>query len=930
NNTNGAGGGDYDVHYRCNLTGSNWEDIQVISEPVVGSGFNSQDSVDPLITVNYSQIYVAWEDANNTYGAGWDTDIFVRCNLTGNNWEAVQVVSEPLLSGDMSTGSSYDHGFAAADGKIYVVWEETWNYNGAGWDEDIFYRCNLTGYSWEPIQVISEPVFGQNFDQGSEDDPKLAAENGVVYVTWGNSNNTNWKGTDYDIVYRVSFTGLDWEPIEVVSEPEAGQNFNQGSEYYADIAVDNGKAAVAWPDGNYTFGSGFDDDIHLRVTNLAPKLWAGDVTPASGNTSTWFNFTVTVSDLENEAPKYVKVRVNGTSHKMLELDPGDTNYKDGKDYYIELNHLQVKVHKTKFVTFDGFTKSTLEINRPIVNNIPPKIITTDLKTATEDVYYERDYDYEDIDLNYAGQQGTWSVQSSASWLTIDPVTGVLSGTPTLDGQYTVNVTIDDGVDIDWSEFKLTVQFVNDPPIIGPEELPIAIEDELYKVTFEISDEESPVGDLTCTITTDANWLIVNNGQHKLNGTPTNDDVGEFWVRVRVSDGALATTRNYTLTVVNVNDAPVIITEDVVNATVDEYYAVDYEAIDVDPTNDTLKWSLKTNAGTWLQIDKSTGWLHGTPLEHNVGEFWVDVIVTDGMEFDNNYFMLAIEPLYIPNENPLILTEDVLTATAGELYYVQYEAIDDRTPSKDLNWSGQADIKANASWLSFDTDYGTLSGIPGEDDVGVWNVYVAVNDDEGGLDFHNFVINVTTPPTPPPPPPSNNTNPELSDGKMEPSGGTENTEFTFSVHYTDDDGDAPSSIIIVVDGEEQEMTLKSGDPADGDYEYKTTLPKGYHSFYFVANDGEDDAVPTDDTPTSGIDAVVTPEVEDYEKEKEAGFADWIIWAALVIVIIIILAILFFLMTRRKSSAGYSSPPPPPPPPPPAAAEEESEEWEDEEE
>jgi hypothetical protein len=58
-----------------------------------------------------------------------------------------------------------------------------------------------------------------------------------------------------------------------------------------------------------------------------------------------------------------------------------------------------------------------------------------------------------------------------------------------------------------------------------------------------------------------------------------------------------------------NDSPTINTTNDPNATEDQEYAVDYEADD--PDNDTVTWSLSTNA-TWLAINPATGLLNGTP------------------------------------------------------------------------------------------------------------------------------------------------------------------------------------------------------------------------------------------------------------------------------------------------------------------------------
>ena len=134
-------------------------------------------------------------------------------------WEDIQVISEPVFGTNQNTGSSFDGDIAVDNGFVYIVFEDRTNYNGAGSDDDIFYRMSIDflNEEWEDIQVISEPVEGFNYDSGSEDDPRVEVEFGNVYVAWASYNNTDNSGTDGDTNFRFCYTVLDWEPIDVVS-----------------------------------------------------------------------------------------------------------------------------------------------------------------------------------------------------------------------------------------------------------------------------------------------------------------------------------------------------------------------------------------------------------------------------------------------------------------------------------------------------------------------------------------------------------------------------------------------------------------------------------------------------------------------------------------------------------------------------------------
>jgi hypothetical protein len=545
-----------------------------------------------------------------------------------------------------------------------------------------------------------------------------------------------------------------------------------------------------------------------------------------------------------------------------------------------------------------FTNFTITV---LNTNDAPVITTIDVETTNEDELYSVDYDATDIDPT--NDTLTWSLWTNAGWLNIDAGTGVLSGTPDNSdvGSYWVEVTVDDGNDGNHStNFTLTVNNVNDDPtIISP--LPPhadAVEDTLYYLDFEADDIDLPGDTLTWHLTTDAGWLAIDDVTGNISGTPTNDDVGDSWVNISVDDGNLGSDwQNFTLTVTNVNDDPVITTTDVTTATAGELYSVDYEATDIDPAGDTLTWSLVSNA-SWLSIVSGTGVLSGTPTNDDVGAYNVNVSVNDGNGgSDVNSFTLSVEPgVVVTNLNPNITTADDLTATVDELYSVTYDATDDRTLPADLVWT----MTTNASWLSFDSVTRVLSGTPVTADVGSYWALISVNDGEGGSASTNFTVVVSEAVTP------SNTDPDLTQGRITPTSGDTDTTFTFSVHYTDADGDAPVSITVVIDGTEHDMTLATGDAADGTYEYETTLTEGNHTYYFKANDGTADAITTDGTPLTSADALTTTEVtlpiepeEEDDEDDEGLFSGMTLWLILIIVIIIIVLLLAMAMRKKPS-------------------------------
>jgi predicted transcriptional regulator len=685
NNTNGAGT-DAEIFYRANLTSYRWEPLQVISEPVVGNDINTGDSFSPRIAIENSKIYIVWFDGNDTAGSGVDGDIFFRCNLTGSSWEPVQVISEPVIGQNINNERSDFPSIAVENGKIYVVWEDCSNINGAGgnWEDDIFYTCNLTGSSWEPVQVISEPVFGQNINTGGSTNPEIIVENANIYIVWSDNNDTNNAGTDSDIFYRCNLTNSGWDDVKIISEPVPGQDINTRNSWHPYITVENDIIHVVWEDENNTLGAGTDWDIFYKWKFFVPPslfLSFPEVKPKVGNTSTEFNFSVVYNQLNNSPPTIVIVKIDDDEYSMLEVDQTDTNYTNGKKYYFKIKNLDIGNHIYDFIAFDenNFTNTRLFSNQfryfKVVNTIP-KILTEDNLTAIEDEYYLVTYVFEDIDIANVDQVCSWEFATNADWLNFNTVTGELYGTPGNEdvGQKWVYIAANDNINISFTNFTLTVININDKPTIITNNVEIAYEDKLYEVDYNATDIDSPIEHQLWSVDTNSNsWLNIDLSSGILMGTPGNDDVGSYWVNVSVEDGNDGRAwSNFTLTVIDTNDAPNIITENITTIYEDELYLVDYEAIDIDDVH-TFEWYLTTNA-SWLIIDPDTGILSGTPTNDDVGFYFVNITVMDVREGNTNQ-NFTLEVINVNDAPEWIVVPGNIIVNESEKFSFEVNAVD---------------------------------------------------------------------------------------------------------------------------------------------------------------------------------------------------------------------------------------------------------------
>jgi hypothetical protein len=643
---------------------------------------------------------------NASYSLGFvigDTNVG---GLIGNNASSGSVTN--CYWDNVTSGQTTSAGGAGAMGRNTTEMQKEATFTGAGW--------NFTGI-WAIIDGKTYPYFGNFYNP-----PKIM----VI------ENDTAFEGS----LYSVDFDAY------LPSYPPGN---------YIDTwtVTTNGSSWLSIDSNGILSGTPTNDDLGTFWVNVT-------MTDIYGGTDS-HNFTLTV--LNVNSPPVITTPNNVTAiedmlytvdYDATDPDPtGDSifwNYMTNATW-LNFNQLtgvlfgwpvnaDVGSYWVNITVTDGKGgESSVNFTLNVINiNGEPLITNLDVLTAYEDALYAVDYnatDEEDDTL-------AWSMttNSTSFWLGIDTVTGVLSGIPdNLDvGEIWVNITVDDGNGgTVHRNFTLTILNTNDDPIITTTDKTTATEDMLYLVDYEVSDED--IDNVhTWTLSTDATWLNLDDSTGVLSGVPTNADVGSYWVKVTVDDYHGGTvSHNFTLTVLNTNDAPSITTTDIETAVEDDLYSVQYNASDIDPTADIFTWTLVTDA-EWLSIGASSGILSGTPDNDDVGTYIVNISVDDGQGgITRRNFTLTVTNV---NDDPVITTTDVTTATADELYSVDYNATDIDPTNDVFTWS-----KTGAGWLSIDSITGILSGTPSNDNAGTYSIDVTVIDGNGGSDVNTFILTV---------------------------------------------------------------------------------------------------------------------------------------------------------------------------------------------
>jgi hypothetical protein len=368
----------------------------------------------------------------------------------------------------------------------------------------------------------------------------------------------------------------------------------------------------------------------------------------------------------------------------------------------------------------------------LVDEIPIQLRPLqDTKTINEDAVYS--VQYQAVGKN---APSAWTFTSSASWLSWGPTNHTVYGVPTNAhvGNSWVRINVTDGLgNFDEHNFTLTVK--NTPPVILTTDVTSAVQDNLYRVDYNSTDDGQ--GPITWSWTTNASaWLNFNTTTGVLSGTPQNQHVGTYRVNVSVNDGHGGTDNHaFNITIGGVNDPPIITTLDVKTILEDENYNVTYFALDPD-VGDTITWTLKTNA-SWLHLNVSSRQLWGVPLNKDVGVWWVNITAKDtvGAKDSHNFTITVLNV----NDPPTIISTPVNTTKV--LYRYKYQVI---AQDIDKGDSLKYCFAQPPAGMTIDANTGLIDWLPTREQRGVNFVEIEVYDTNNSMANQSFNITVEVP------------------------------------------------------------------------------------------------------------------------------------------------------------------------------------------
>jgi hypothetical protein len=244
---------------------------------------------------------------------------------------------------------------------------------------------------------------------------------------------------------------------------------------------------------------------------------------------------------------YVRVYLNDTYYEMTENNTGDDDTIDGKTWYLVKSDIDIGWYNYHFAVDDSesdeitTTPEILTINERINN--PPEFTSTPTTPIHNNTAYS--YDANAIDIDDYADTITFGLDGNITdWATINPTTGIVSGTPSIVGYYWLNVSASDGVNsLVWQNTSITV--FSDAPTIETTPTLTGTNNTIYTYNAYASDPENE--DLLYSLTGNiTDWATINPVTGVVSGTPT--IVGTYWLNLSVSDGINTVYDNNLITI----------------------------------------------------------------------------------------------------------------------------------------------------------------------------------------------------------------------------------------------------------------------------------------------------------------------------------------------------------------------------------------------
>ena len=451
--------------------------------------------------------------------------------------------------------------------------------------------------------------------------------------------------------------------------------------------------------------------VTVNEVNVAPVLNAIGDKGTSELVELTFTATASDTDVVDNLVNTLTFSFNGTVPLGAAITSAGVFTWTPTELQVGSHDITVQVTDGSLTDSETLTVTVNEVNvAPMLNTIGDQTVNefvelTFMATASDD---------DSLTFSFDGTFPSGAAITSA---------GVFTWTPTesQDGDHTITVQVTDGSLTDSETLTVTVNEVNVAPVLN------AIGDkgtsELVELTFTATASDTDVVDnLVNTLTFSFNGTFPSGAAITSAGvftwTPTESQVGSHDITVQVTDGSLTDSETLTVTVNEVNVAPVLNT--IGDQTVNEFVELTFMATASD--DDSLTFSFDGTFPSGAAIT-SAGVFTWTPTESQDGDHTITVQVTDGSLTDSETLTVTVNEVNVApvlnaigDKGTSKLVELTFTATASDT-----DVVDNLVNTLTFSFNGTFPSGAAI------TSAGVFTWTPTESQVGSHDITVQVTD-----------------------------------------------------------------------------------------------------------------------------------------------------------------------------------------------------------
>ena len=418
--------------------------------------------------------------------------------------------------------------------------------------------------------VNDEPVFTST--------PLTSAQQDLEYTY-----NITWLDPDKDDTYTIQATVLpSWLTLRDNGDGTAvlfgiPSNGNLGT-HQVTLVIEDGAEATDTQSFSITA-----DNI-----NDPPVFESTPITSIQEDALYQYNVEVTDPDVGDELT-LVSISIPAWLTFEVPEDANGSGTLTGTPSNADVGFHDIRLQVTDIRGQSVFQDFQVEV---INTNDAPVIISAPVLQAMEDFVYTYKLVVTDDDTGFGDVVAINFMEVLPTWLSYNASDSSLTGTPLNDdvGIYpiAIRVTDDEGA-FDEQNFSITVLNTNDVPVFTSTPVTVVNEDEAYSYAIEVNDVD--VGDIL-SITSPAlpAWLTLtdnNDGTATLFGTPENEHVGMVEITIQASDAVVTQQQIFTIEVINVNDAPVFVSQPTPKVAIGDEYSYEITVNDPDVADEVI-------------------------------------------------------------------------------------------------------------------------------------------------------------------------------------------------------------------------------------------------------------------------------------------------------------------------------------------------------